>query len=46
VRLKFSKSEVRRLRKAKRRQMKGRATTTVGGFGASRRNVTIVFKRR
>ncbi|MGH2979518.1 MAG: hypothetical protein ACRDLQ_07760 [Solirubrobacterales bacterium] len=44
VRLKFSKREVRRLRRAKR--LRGRATTTVGGFGASRRNVTIVPKRR
>jgi hypothetical protein len=44
VKLKFSKGEVRRLRRAKR--MKGRATTTVGGFGSSRRPVTIVFKRR
>jgi len=44
VRLKFSKREVRRLRKAKR--MRGRAITTVGGFGSSRRQVTIVFKRR
>jgi hypothetical protein len=44
VNLKFSKSEVRRLRKAKK--MRGRATTTVGGFGSSRRQVTIVYKRR
>jgi hypothetical protein len=44
VNLKFSKSEVKRLRKAKK--MRGRATTTVGGFGSSRRQVTIVFKRR
>lgn len=46
VKLKFSKGEVRRLRKAKRKQMKGRATTTVGGFDASRRQVTLVFTRR
>jgi hypothetical protein len=45
LKLKFSKSEVRRLRKAKRKQMKGRATTTVGG-SSSRRSVTLVYKRR
>jgi hypothetical protein len=44
VRLKFSKGEVKRLRKAKR--MRGRATTTVGGADSIRRQVTIVFKRR
>jgi hypothetical protein len=46
VKLKFSKREVRRIRKAKRKQIKGRATTTVGGFGASRRQVTLVYTRR
>jgi hypothetical protein len=44
LQLKFSKSEVRKVRKAKR--MKGRATTTVTGANAARRNVTIVYKRR
>jgi hypothetical protein len=46
VRLKFSKREVRRIRKAKRRQMKARAIATVGGFGASRRQVTLIAARR
>jgi hypothetical protein len=45
VQLKFSKGEVRRLRKAKRKQMKGRATTKVGSSSA-RRSVTLVYKRR
>jgi hypothetical protein len=45
LKLKFSKSEVRRLRKAKRKQMKGRATTKVGS-SSSRRGVTLVYKRR
>jgi hypothetical protein len=44
--LKFSKGEVRRLRKAKRKQMKGRATTRVTGASAGRRTVTLVFRRR
>jgi hypothetical protein len=43
LKLKFSKGEVRKVRKAKR--MKGRATTTVAGT-AKRRPVTIVYKRR
>jgi hypothetical protein len=46
LKLKFSKSEVRRVRKAKRKQMKGRATTTVRGFDATRRQVTLVYSRR
>jgi hypothetical protein len=45
LKLKFSKGEVKKLRKAKKKQMKGRATTTVGG-NASRRPVTLVYKRR
>jgi hypothetical protein len=45
VQLKFSRSEVRRLRKARRKQMKGRATTTVGS-SSSRRSVTLVYRRR
>jgi hypothetical protein len=43
--LKFSKGEVRRLRKAKGKQMKGRATTRVGS-SSGRRTVTLVFRRR
>jgi hypothetical protein len=45
LKLKFSKSEVKRLRKAKRKQMKGKATTKVGS-SSSRRAVTLVYKRR
>jgi hypothetical protein len=46
LKLKFSKGEVRRLRKARRKQMKGRATTRVSGANSGRRSVTIVYKRR
>jgi hypothetical protein len=45
VQLKFSRSEVRRLRRARRKQMKGRATTTVGSSSA-RRSVTLFYRRR
>jgi hypothetical protein len=45
LKLKFSKREVKRLRKAKRKQMKGKATTKVGS-SSSRRAVTLVYKRR
>ena len=45
--LKFSKGEVKKLRKAKKKQMKGRATTRVTG---DRRRaaaaVTLYYKRR
>jgi hypothetical protein len=44
--LKFSKSEVKRLRKARRKQMKGRATTRVTGSNSGRRAVTLFYKRR
>ena len=43
--LKFSKGEVKKLRKAKRKQMKGQATTRVTGAPAGRRAVTLVYKR-
>ena len=33
MKLKFSKGEVKRLRKAKKKQMKGRANTRVTGIG-------------
>jgi hypothetical protein len=46
LKLKFSKGEVRKLRRAKKKQMKGTATTSVRGFDAKRRAVTLVFKRR
>ena len=45
LKLKFSKGEVKRLRKAKRKQMKGRATTKVGS-SSSKRTVTLVYRRR
>ena len=44
--LKFSKGEVKRLRKAKRKQMKGRANTRVTGMAPGRRTVTLSYKRR
>jgi hypothetical protein len=46
LKLKFSKGEVRKLRKAKKKQMKGSATTSVRGFDTKRRTVTLVYKRR
>ncbi len=44
--LKFSKGEVKKLRKAKQKQMKGQATTRVTGSNAGRRAVTLYYKRR
>jgi hypothetical protein len=46
LKLKFSKREVRKLRRAKKKQMKGSATTSVRGFDTKRRTVTLVYKRR
>jgi hypothetical protein len=46
VTLKFSKGEVKRLRKAKAKQMKGRANTRVTGMAPGRRAVTLFYKRR
>jgi hypothetical protein len=46
VRLKFSKAEVRRLRQARRKQLRGRATTRVTGANAGRRTVTLFYRRR
>jgi hypothetical protein len=46
LKLKFSKGEVKKLRKAKKKQMKGSATTSVKGFDAKKRAVTLVYKRR
>jgi hypothetical protein len=46
LKLKFSKGEVRKLRRAKKKQMKGSATTSVRGFDTKRRAVTLVYKRR
>jgi hypothetical protein len=46
LKLKFTKGEVKKLRKAKKKQMKASATTSVKGFSAKKRAVTLVYNRR